>query len=155
MPDGYVFSARSASGAGLSIVLCADEAGAGYYRSASLLCRVENGGEYTSLQYARGEAVTAAERSGDYIKVTLESGRALLLPAESALENREMRAELFYSIGGGIGSVSVLVNAEECSWFASLSGFYAQNGCSAEKLLGARLTAAFDAEGRAVFAEIE
>jgi hypothetical protein len=66
-----------------------------------------------------------------------------------------MSAELFYNLNGAEGSVSVLINSPESSWFSSLAVFYSENGAGAEKLAGKRLTAAFGAEGHAIFAEIE
>jgi hypothetical protein len=155
LPCGYAFSAREAEGAGLNIVLCTLEAGAGYYESARLFCRSPKSGECEEIEYARGEKITDAKREGEFVRVALESGKSLLLPSKSALENREMSAELFYNLNGAEGSVSVIINSPESSWFSSLAIFYSENGAGAEKLAGKRLTAAFDAEGHAIFAEIE
>ena len=151
VPHGRAFCSRVAEGAGLALVLSACEPGAGYYENVKLY----KSASLEAFTLIRGEKITAAQNEGEYIRVMLESGKTALLPGAAMLENTEMTAELFYELGGSIGSVNVRVNAEGSSWFSSLINALGKGGEAAESLIGLRLTAALGEGEHAVFAEIE
>ena len=149
VPAGRVFSVRRAEGAGLSLVLASKEPGAGYYENV----KVYVSASLEEFEYVRGEQITGAQNEGDFVKVTLASGKTVLLPGKSALENREMRADFYYTLGGSTGFQTAHINRAESSWFSSLEAFFAVN--EANELAGKSLTAVFGEGGRAVYAEIE